>query len=175
MEERRVKGTMVIGLLKYVKRKWGNKGLEEAMKYSGILQIPRSGEWVDLDTMYRVLEWINSKYGESYVLDAGKSVPRYIVGDIKYMFASLMKFEKILKNVPNEISALLFKGGMVTVEKIGDRKADITVRNVDTKSQGCKFWKGALLGIMEMTKTSGEVQEITPNEKYDCKFDVKWT
>ena len=76
MDDKRIKGAAIIGLLNVIKKKWGKIGVEEAMKYAELENTPKNGDWVPLTKMYRLLEWVDKNKGENYIFEIGRKMPR---------------------------------------------------------------------------------------------------
>ncbi len=174
MDERKIRGGAIIGLLDSIKIKWGMQGLEDAMKYANIESMPKNGEWYPLEKMYKILEWIDKNHGEKYIIAVGRSMPRHMAGDLKFMFAQFIGFERMLKRVQKEISKMMFKDNGVTIVKNEKREAIVTLKNVNTYEKSCLLWKGALLGVLDLSKTNGNVDVISGKDDLDCKLKVKW-
>ena len=127
MEERRVRGNIVNAYLSIMKKKGGQQGMDEAMKYAGLMNIPKNAEWVELKTAYALLDWAADTYGEEYVIEVGKNVPRHLGGDLKFMIASRIGFERMIKRAQKELSVFIFEGEGNTVD-VGDKEAAILLR-----------------------------------------------
>ena len=174
MAQREIKGGAVKGILNSVKIKWGEQGLKSAMQYTGINTMPKSSEWISLKQMYMLLEWIDKEHGERYIISVGRSMPKNMAGDLKFMFASFMSFERMLKRVQKEISKMLFKGNGVIIKKLKDREVIVTLKDVNVYEKSCLLWKGALLGVMDASKIKGKVDVIKSESVTDCSFRVTW-
>ncbi len=173
MDERLVKGAIVNGYLAFIKEKWGVLGLNSAMKYADIEKQPKDGEWISLSKTYMILEWIEKNHGREHVVEAGKWMIRGMGGDFRFLFASVMGFERMLEKVKNNISSLLFKGNGVEINKEGN-EATIRLKGFKIGEMSCLSWKGALMGVMEVTKTKGEVKVLDSGNDEDCLIKAKW-
>jgi len=174
MVQREIKGGAVKGLLNTIKIKWGVQGLESAMQYSGIRAMPKNSEWLPLKQMYMLLEWIDKEYGERYIISVGRSMPKNMAGELRFMFSSFMSFERMLKHIQKEISKMLFKENGVIIKKLNDREVLVILKDVKIYEKSCLLWKGALLGVMDASKTRGKVDVIESESVTDCSFRVTW-
>ena len=174
MEGRMIKGVIFNGYLSFIKKKWGKEGMNRAMEYAGMKQEPRDGEWVSLEKTYKLLEWIEKEHGRGYIVDAGKWMMKGMGGDFKFMFAAVMGFERVLNRVQKEISKLLFKGSGVEINKEG-KTATIRLKGFKMRETSCLAWKGALLGVMEVTKTRGTVEVMDSGNEMDCLVKAEWS
>ena len=174
MEGRMIKGAIFNGYLSFIKKKWGNEGVRKAMEYVKVKQEPKDGEWVSLEKTYGLLDWIEKEHGRDYIVDAGKWMMKGMGGDFKFMFAAVMGFERVLNRVQKDISKLLFKGNGVEIVK--DRKsATIRLKDFRMGDTSCLAWKGALLGVMEVTKTKGDVEVLDSGNENDCLVRATWS
>ncbi len=169
--EKMVKGAVVNGYLKFVKKKWGVVGLQEAAKYAGIDENPRDGEWVPATTATKVLEWIRDNKGMKYVEDAGRYASTDL-GVFTYIVASFMSIEKFIRRA-QETYRTLFNYGEFVIEPT-DTGAAITIKDARYPEPSCNAWKGALEGIMQVTRTKGEVRMIDADSPEDCKYEMIW-
>ncbi len=174
MEGRMIKGAIFNGYLSFIKKKWGIQGVNDAMEHVGVKNEPKDGEWVSLEKTYGLLEWIEKEHGKEYIVDAGKWMMKGMGGDFKFMFAAVMGFERVLNRVQKDISKLLFKGNGVEIHKDGKR-ATIRLKGFKMGENSCLAWKGALLGVMDVTKTNGTVEVMDSGNDTDCLVDAKWS
>ncbi len=172
MSEKMAKGAVLNGYLKFIKKKWGLAGLQEAAKYAGIEENPKDGEWIPAEMSTSVLMWIKEKKGEKYVIEAGKYASTDL-GVFTYIVASFMSVEKFIRRARDTYKTLFNYGEFIIEE--GDKKATITIKNAREPEPSCLAWEGALLGILEITKTKGKVTPIEPDSEEDCKYVVEWS
>ncbi|NPA75498.1 MAG: hypothetical protein GXO25_05400 [Euryarchaeota archaeon] len=170
-EEKKVKGALVNGYLKYVKKKWGNAGLQEVKARAGIERNIKDGEWVPVDNAVAVLEWIKNTKGESHVVDAGRHTAKDL-GVFKYIIASFMSIERFIHRAQDTYNTLFNYGAIII--KDTDKGAIVTLRDSRDTDSSCLAWEGALKGIMEVTRTHGTVTPIEPDAPEDCKFEMVW-
>ncbi len=168
-----IKGVLANGYLKFIKRKWGIEGMNNAMEYAGLKQQPKDGEWVSLKKTYALLEWIEKEHGKDYIVEAGKGMMRGMGSDFKFMFAVVVGFERVLDKVQKEISKLLFKGKGVEIHKEG-KSATIRLKGFKMGETSCLAWKGEPMGVMEVTKTKGKVEVLDSGNEEDCLVKAEW-
>ncbi len=171
MSEKMAKGAVVNGYLKFVKKKWGIEGMQEAMKYAGINKLPKDGEWFPADATTKVLKWIEENKGLNYVVEAGRHASKDL-GVFRYIVASFMSVERFLKR-SRETYSLLFNYGEFLIDHTNNG-AIITIKNARHPEPSCYAWEGALRGILEITRTKGSVERIDPDNPEDCKFRMTW-
>ncbi len=171
MEETKAKGSVVNGYLKFVKKKWGIQGMEEATKYSGIKKRPKDGEWFSMVKTDKVLEWIARNKGVEYVREAGKYTAKDL-GIFEYLIASIVGIGRFLQKA-EETYSTVFNFGDLRI-KIEEKRAIVDMRGAKITEYSCTAWEGALLGIMEVTKSHGTVNPLKPDDPGDCKFFMKW-
>ena len=166
-----VKGAVVNGYLKFVKKKWGLAGVQEAARYAGITENPKDGEWVPATTATKVLEWIRDNKGIKYGEDAGRYASTDL-GVFTYIVASFMSFEKFIKRA-QETYKTLFNYGEFIID-LHPNDAVIVIKNARNPEPSCVAWKGAIEGIMKITRTNGTVEPVKPDDPEDCKYVLKW-
>ncbi len=168
-----IKGAIFNGYLAFIRKKWGKNGEERAMEYVGVRTAPRDGEWISLEKAYGLLDWIEKEHGREYIPEAGRWMMKGMKGDFRFMFASLMSFERALKKVQKEISGLLFKGNGVDID-INGREATIRLKDFRMGELSCLAWSGALKGVMDATKTEGDTEVTDSGNESDCLIKAKW-
>ncbi len=170
-DEKMVKGALINGYLKFVKKKWGVAGLGEVKRHVGIDGNIKDGKWVPVSTAVEILEWIQHKKGDQYVVAAGKHAMKDL-GVFKYIIATFMSIETFIKRAKSTYDTL-FNYGAIIIED-SEHGAVITLKDSRDTEASCLSWKGALEGIMEITRTKGEVKTLTPDVPEDCKFEMRW-
>jgi len=174
MEVRKIRGSLVNAYLSFMKKKWGQQGMDEAMEHAGLADAPKNADWVELETAYALLDWVADTYGEEYVMEVGRNVPKHMAGDLKFMFASVIGFERLIKRARKEFSILILKGEGASVD-VGNKEATIHLRDFRINDRSCLVWKGMLLGLMEITRTPGQVEILESDSEDDCRFRATWT
>ena len=171
MTENLAKGAVINGFLKFVKKKWGQIGLNDAMKYAGVSMMPKDGEWVPAVKFDMVLEWIAKNKGMDNVKGAGKNSAKDL-GIFGYIFGAVIGTEKILKRMKHTYPSI-FNYGEVVLE-FGDNNAVVTIKGAAISEYDCPAWEGALTGFMEIARCHGHVKVLEPDSPKDCKYILEW-
>ncbi len=166
------KGAVLNGYLKFVKKKGGIEGLQEAAKYVGMDENPKDGEWIPAEMATSVLMWIKEKKGDKYVVEAGRYVSTDL-GVFTYIVVSFMSVEKFIRRARDTYKTLFNYGEFIIEEE--DNKATITIKNTREPEPSCLAWEGALQGILEITKAKGKVTPVDPDNEEDCKYVMEWS
>ena len=170
-DDKMVKGAVMNGYLRFVKRKWGIEGVKEALNHVGLSVNPKDSEWISAETANEVLIWIRDTKGPEYVEYAGRYASTDL-GVFTQMIASLISIEKFIKRAQDTYRTL-FNYGEFLIEE-NDNGAIITIKDVRHPGPSCIAWEGALQGILAITKTEGKVTPIEPDSEEDCKYVVEW-
>ena len=173
MTEKMVKGAFINGYFKFIKKRWGQIGLEEAMKYAGVKWMPKDGDWVPTSEYDKVLEWIAKNKGMNKVKEGGRYSARDL-GVFGYMFGAIVGPEELLNRI-KEAYPIFFSYGdlLIDMEKEGNRVI-ITFKGASLTEYDCPALEGGLIGLMEITRSNGRVKVLEPDSPEDCKFMVEW-
>ena len=174
MENRMIKGAVFNAYISFIKKKWGKDGVANAMKYVNMKEKPKDGEWISLKKTHGLLEWIEKEHGSEYIVEAGNWTMKGVSGDFRFILLSIMNFERALDKGPKNISKVLFKGSEIEIQKDG-KKAVIKLKGLKIDERSCLAWKGALLGVMDVTKTNGTVEVMDSGNDTDCLLYAKWS
>lgn len=173
MSDRKVRGSVIQGYLKYIERTWGELGLDECTGTIG-LDYDHFDEkrWYRIDQLDKVIEWIAENKGEKYIERAGN----YTVKDLGIL-SYLVKFasiESLLKKAPKSYHDA-YDYGEIEVD-IGEKEAIIKMKDVIHGEYSCNGWLGAFKGMIEMTNNSGTVEEVKCQREgaSHCEFLLKW-
>ncbi len=171
MDNRKCKGAVINGQLKYIKKKWGQQGLKEAMSFAGFSRAPRDGEWIPISKNHLLYEWLIKNKGRKQVYEAARYTAMDL-GIFSFIF-SFVGMEKLLEKARLNYKTL-FNYGDIVIEKLGERKVKITMKEVGTEKFICDIWEGAIRGLMDVTKSGGTINRTTPDESIDCVYIVRW-
>lgn len=173
MAEKMAKGAILNGYLKFIKKKWGKFGLEEAMKYAGVKKMPKDGEWGPAYEFDKVLEWIANNKGMNNVKEAARYYAKDL-GIFGYIFGAIVGPERLLNRMKETYPTMFNYGDpLIDMEK-GGNKAVITFKGASLTEYDCPAWEGGLIGLMEITRSNGRVKVLEPDNPEDCKFMVEW-
>ena len=171
MDNRKCKGAVINGQLKYIMKKWGHQGQMEAMKFAGLAKSPRDGEWVPISKNHLLYEWLIKNKGRKQAYEAGRYTAMDL-GIFSFIF-SFVGMEKLLEKARLNYKTL-FDFGDIVIEKLDDRKAKVTMKEVGTEKFLCDVWEGAIRGLMDITKSGGTINRTTPDGPADCTYIVRW-
>ncbi len=171
MSEKKAKGVVLNGYLKFIKRKWGFQGLEDAMKYAGIEEMPYDSQWLPVEIFDEVLDWIRVNKGMDMVTEAARYSAKDL-GVFVHLFTSVMGIESLLKRT-KEAYPTMFNYGSVEIEN-SDRKAVVTLKGVVTSECECPAWKGGLTGLLELSRNRGTVEQVSSDDPLDCRYEIIW-
>ncbi len=173
-EERKAKGAVINGYLKFVKKTYGAKGLEDCKAAIGIdPSTIKDGLWYEDAINDRIFTWLEETHGFSAVEKAS----RYTTKDLGLMsyIVRFVNVKRILKEFPKNYQTL-FDYGTLEVEFIDDNNAILRLYDGATSKYSCPAWMGAFYGALEMTKTKGSVEETKCQFKGadHCEFKISW-
>jgi len=173
LTEQELRGSVTIGYLKYVKKKWGLDGLKSAEEAVGIpMERINQGGFYPRYLTDRVLQWISENHGMDAVEDAG----RYTIKNLG-LFSFLVRFLKIETMIRKGRDGFkqAYKYGKMKIET-GENEAWVRMKDVNNIKESCVGWQGALKGIMDLTKKKGTVEEVKcqldGNEW--CEYHLTW-
>ncbi len=172
MPDKKVRGDLLLGYFKGVKKFWGVKGLKECEKYVGAKEDNiKSTSWYPIEYHSKMHRFLGEK-NESAVV----KVARHAIQDLG-MLSYLVRFvsiERMLKKGPKSYKDT-FNFGVPTVN-IHDNHAIIKLKDVVTTEYTCLGWKGVFLGALDATNTEGKVKIIDHEDKdeNDCYFKITW-
>jgi len=174
MSERKVKGAVVLGYSKFIKKTWGKEGLEQYVSETGVdTEKMNDGTWYDDQYSRITLSWIAKNKGPEYLERCGI----YTVKDLGMLsyIVRFMDIKSILKRGPDSYDEA-FNYGSFKVN-IGENKAHIKIRDSGKDDEyACKTWMGVFKGMLEMTKTNGRVIETQCEYRGadECIFEMTW-
>jgi hypothetical protein len=171
--EKRLKGSVLLGYMKFIMKKWGSDGLEEASRDIGLKfdDIQDSAFYPKLyvDNIY---EWLVRTHGRDKIIEANKFAVKNI-GMISYIL-KFVRIERVVRSIEPGISDGL-DFGRVEVG-LGEKTATVKMYDINDSELDCLGWMGALEGMLEMTKTMGVVEEVMCSNKGadHCEFIMTW-
>jgi len=170
---RKIRGSLIEGYFKFIKRTWGERGLSEVTAATGIDPESIKGRvWYDHARSRAIMEWIRDIKGPQYIERCG----HYTVKDLGLLsyIVAFMDVKSLLKRAPKSYHDG-FSFGEVDID-LSDSSATITMKDCATYDGSCNAWVGALKGILEVTNTRGTVEETQCQLKGSpcCIILVKW-
>ncbi len=171
MSGKHVRGSVLRGYLKFIKRFWDDVDIEEILgeiDYDEISEI----EWYDVSILERIHRYVADRKDIKYI----KIMGNYIVKDLGVL-SYLVRFSDIkflLKKAPKSY-AQAYDFGEVDVEWT-DQGALIKMTDTSFDEYACRGWLGAFEGMLEITHTIGTVEEIECQREGSpqCIFEIKW-
>lgn len=177
MNERKVAGSVLIGYSKFIKKKWGNQGLEELVKEKHLaIDALREGMWYHLDNSKLMLEWISRKSNDKidYVEECGKYAVQNL-GVLNYI-VRFMDISSMLNRAPDSYKDA-FSSGEIIAKIDKDKKfARMIMRGTAYHEFLCRAWMGCYKGMLEATHTKGTVEKTKCELKGDphCEYEIRW-
>lgn len=174
MEEKLCRGSVVNGYLKYIKKKWGQDGLDEACKAAGIKpEEIKDGGWYPDNTNDGILTWMVENKGKEYIEISNRAMVQDL-GMMSYI-VRFMDVKSILKRLPNNYKEL-FNFGKIELE-LREKSATLKMYDMATSEYSCPAWRGVFKGACDMTKTKPtRIEEIKCQWKGDehCHWEIEW-
>ncbi|MFH0816652.1 MAG: hypothetical protein V1934_07545 [Methanobacteriota archaeon] len=173
MGEKRVRGSVLIGYLKFIRKSWGEQG---AMQVRGVVNFDldklKESSWYDITCSSAILGWLKNKKGWESVETCGNMTVKDL-GMLSYIVA-FSNVKSILAKAPANY-ADAFSYGKMEVD-LEDKRA--VIRMIDTAEHecSCRTWLGAFKGIMERTHTKGTVKETQCQRRGapHCVYVMEW-
>jgi len=171
----RSRGSVIKGYLKFIKRKWGDDGLESVARDCGFkVKDIHENSWYDYEFDFSIRNWIATNKGIEYLERCGNHTVKDL-GLLSYI-VKFGRIEKLLERLPNHFSHAFARGSVDVHIDSEAKKAVIEMRNAASDDYSCKSWIGAIRGMLEMTNTPGTVEETECCRAGSeaCMWDVKW-
>ena len=172
--ERKCRGSVIFGYVKYAKKAWGQDGMEEMCKAVDIdPKELKEGAWYPDEINDRIFKWLEEAKGFEYIEKANIHITKDL-GLLSFVvrFANV---KTVLNKFPSNYKEL-FNYGRIEIEHKGEGESTIKLFDCATTKYSCPAWIGAFKGALEMTNTKGEVEEVKCqlNGEPHCEFHVKW-
>ncbi|MFO7792022.1 MAG: hypothetical protein R6W73_03460 [Candidatus Saliniplasma sp.] len=175
MGKKKVRGSIINGYIKYIRRTWGDRGVNDLEEKLNIdIEDINDREWYDVNIHSSVHEWIVENHGEDH-LRRGGSFTVQNMGVLSY----LIKFtspKTMLKKAPKSYSDAFTYGDVKIDIEDEDDKAYIKFKDNVVDEYTCIGWLGVFEGILKATNTEGEVKVWDAKDKgeKDCYFIMRW-
>ena len=170
--ERRTRGSVLNGYLKYIKQKWGASGLKVARADLGIDNLDfKDGQYYQDEIIGNILRWINRNKGE----DAVKGAGRFILHNLGIL-SWLVRFtdiQTLAKKFPKNYSEVYGFGSCKTDDS-DPKQVKLIFKDVGYYEEACMVWEGVCEEALVMTKTAGKVSHPKCEMRGDehCEFIV---
>jgi len=153
--ERRIRGSVMNGYLKFIKKKWGVEGLTKCKMDVGIDDMEfKDGRYYQDEIVGNVLRWINREKGPEAVKDAGRSILHNLG-----MLSWLVRFTDIktlAERFPKNFSEV-YAFGKCWVDCSDPKSMILKFKDVGYYEEACLVWQGVCEEALVMTKTAGRV------------------
>jgi predicted hydrocarbon binding protein len=173
MVERKARGSVVNGYLKYVEKTWGKDGLARCRKEANLegLEII-DGKLYPNEMVLSILKWISKNYGVAYVRKAANFTVKNL-GLLSY----IVRFSSIESMLQKSADAYkeAYDFGEVHM-RFTPHKAMALMKDVSVIHENCDGWIGALEALLELTHTKGRVTHTKCQLKGDerCEYEITW-
>ena len=175
MSERRLKGGVIIGYLDFIKRQWGQKGLDECLNSLNLKANSFKHESFYSDEQdEKILYWISSTKGMDFVKKAGNHTVKNL-GSLAYL-VRFVNIKHLLKKAKENYEDTFSFGEISVLCDDFGKRAVVIMKNSNKIEEACIAWEGALEGMMEVTRTKGTVKMTKCQMKGDPydEFILDW-
>ncbi len=175
MKDKKIRGVVMEGYFKSIKRQFGEKGVKECAEYVGIDPGDiKEKRWYSAKFHARIHRWIGENKGPESLIIAGKYGIKNM-GFLSYL-ARFISIKTLLKKSPKSYDDAYNFGSMTIETDERNKEALVKLKEVKIDDYSCYGWKGVFLGGLEATKTKGKVKIIDHPEKgeNDCFLKIKW-
>lgn len=174
-EERLLRGSVIRGYLKFIKKKWGKAGMGQCLKEVGMDEDINEGSYYKGAIHIGILRWIRKEKGDEFLREAGK----FTVLNLGIM-SWLMRFvdPPTVATKMQENQSEIYKYGRAEVDT--SKPGRVLVKFFDLLKYEEEYiaWIGVCEGILEGTKTEGKVTLLKrtldgePHAEYLIEYDV---
>jgi len=174
-EERKLKGAVLRGYYKFIRKKWGVEGQKECEAATGVIdgnlkeEIFYPNEW-----SVKIQEWMSSTHGMPLCRQCGAFTVQNL-GILAY----LVKFANIkflLKRAPKSYGEAFNFGRMEVALDEDNKRAVLRMYDANYNQEACEMWWGVFEGCLEMTRTKGTVQKVLcqREDSGHCEYVIEW-
>ena len=172
--ERMLKGGVLLGYLDFIKHEWGEDELHECLdSLDAIFSELKSNTLYSEELNEQMLTWISGK-GPEYARKMGNHTVKNLKG-LEYL-VRFVNMKLILKQAKkNYEDAFNYGDVSVLLDEYG-KHATVIMKDCNPTEESCNAWLGAFEGMIEMTRTTGDVKLIKrqfEGDKYD-EFILDW-
>ncbi|HEQ79154.1 MAG TPA: hypothetical protein ENN76_02685 [Euryarchaeota archaeon] len=172
--DRMIRGSVLKGYEKYIKKRWGQQGICQCEKFIGIeFGDISDGKWYNQIFSEKILKWISSEKGSMYVKECGKHTTKDL-GILSYI-VRFTTIKMMLKRAPEQFHDA-FSYGDVKID-IGDKRALVHMRDTAIDENTCLAFEGVYEALLELTHTKGKVTKKQCQLKGAdrCIFEIDWS
>ena len=171
--ERKTRGSVLNGYLKYIEDKWGSMELKVARADMGIDHMDFSdGQYYQDAIVGNVLRWIRRNKGDDAVKGAGNFI-LHNLGILSWM-VRFSDFQTLALKFPKNYSEV-YAFGSCKVDISDPKVVKMTLKDVCYYEEACMVWEGICKEALVMTKTKGKVSHTSCERlgKTECVFLVE--
>lgn len=171
--ERKTRGSVLNGYLKYIKEEWGASEMKVARADLGIDHMDFSdGQYYQDEMVGNVLRWIRRTKGKDAVNGAG----RFILHNLGIL-SWLVRFSDIhtlAKKFPKNFTEV-YAFGDCTVDTSNPKKIKLILQDICYYEEAMLVWQGICEEALIFTKTPGKVTHTSykRGESQFCEFHVE--
>jgi len=169
----RCTGRILNGYAKFIRKKWGENGLNGLKEATGIdLTDISNDRWYPDTDARKVLKWLSSNHGMDICRQAGY----YTVaerGAVTYV-ARIAGLKRVLDSAQKDFQRTLDFGDMV-IEHDSDDLYRVSFTGICFIEETCTAWQGVMEGILKITNTTGTVTKTSRQVKGDdtCTYELR--
>ena len=176
MSDRKVKGSVLLGYMKFIKSTWGQDGLDDMISTINKKELKNDmweDTWYDDGLSLHILTWIAETKGNENLERCGRAT----VKDLGFLsfIVDYLDIRSILDKGSENFNEA-FNNGSFNVE-MGDSSAVVKIsgRSMNNEFAG-PTWTGVFKGMLEITRTNGTVKEIQCEKEGSdhCEFLMEW-
>lgn len=171
-DTKKVRGDVLHSWMKFIKKRWGQDGVDEMLSGTGIKDDIKEGTYYPQERYEKLLAWVRETHGEKYLVEGGRSML-----DNFGLLAYIVRFagiKMVAKRVPNQISEF-FSFGKVEAKVIDDKNLRLRVYDITTTEDVCQAVLGSYSGVIAITKTKGtpiKTKCVHKGDKY-CEYQTE--
>ncbi|MFO7619192.1 MAG: hypothetical protein R6W91_06000 [Thermoplasmata archaeon] len=175
MTQRQHKGAVILGYLDFIKRQWGQDGLDDCLGSIDMNMDEIKAEFLyDLEFAQPVLEWISAQKGMEYVRKSGNHTVKNL-GALAYL-VRFVNIKHLLKRAKDNYADTFNYGEVSVMSDDFSKKALVIMKNCNFYEESNAAWLGAFEGMLEVTRTKGRVKQNKcqlTGDDYD-EFILEW-
>lgn len=173
--ERRTRGSVLNGYLKFIKEKWGASEFKVARADMGIDNLNfKDGQYYQDEIIGNVLRWIHRNKGKDALKEAGRFI-LHNLGILSWM-VRFSDFNTLALKFPKNYSEV-YAFGSCEVDASNPKLIKMTLKDVCYYEEACLVWEGICEEALTITKTEGKVSHTRCERRgeTECVFLVEIT
>ena len=169
--EKKVRGDVINSWFKYIKKKWGQDGLDSVIQEAKLDAKIKEGNFYPIEDYENLLKWVRETHGHEYLRDGGK----FIVSNFG-LLGFLIRFvsiKMIISKMGPAMKEFFNFSGVDAVVK-GDDFIQVHVYDICTSPDICQAIWGACEGALKLTNTPGAIVKTKCRHKGDDYCEYTW-